>query len=78
MVLISAGVNILAQIEGAAMGSDMTEGGGLSHKNDLVDISSNSWGPLDYGFLANKPGPLASMALEMGAMEVSVQYVARF
>ena len=49
----------------------MTEGGALSHNNDIIDIYSNSWGPSDAGFLVLGPDVLAKMALEEGAKEVS-------
>ena len=48
---------------------DLTEGGALSHNNDIIDIYSNSWGPEPPHVLA--PGVMAEMALEMGAKEVS-------
>ena len=53
-----------------AVDLDIAEGGALSHNNDIIDIYSNSWGPIDTGYLANGPEPLARMALEMGAKEV--------
>ena len=53
-----------------AMGTDLAEGGALSHNNDIIDIYSNSWGPIDTGYLANGPEVLARMALEMGVKEV--------
>ena len=52
------------------MDLDMSEGGALSHNNDIIDIYSNSWGPIDLGYLVNGPELLASMALEMGVKEV--------
>ena len=30
----------------------------LSHGNDIIDIYSNSWGPLDEGFIVQGPGTL--------------------
>ena len=53
-----------------AMDMDLGEGGALSHNNDIIDIYSNSWGPIDPGYLANGPDVLARMALEMGVKEV--------
>ena len=55
-----------------AVDMDIAEGGALSHNNDIIDIYSNSWGPIDTGYLANAPELLARMALEMGVKEVNI------
>ena len=66
-----AGMNVFGFEDiNVAMDLDLAEGGALSHKNDIIDIYSNSWGPFDTGYLANSPALLARMALEMGVKEV--------
>ena len=55
------------------MAMDIAEGGALSHNNDIIDIYSNSWGPISSGFVAHGPDLLARMALEMGVKEVYVK-----
>ena len=52
------------------MATDDLECKALSHKKDLIDIYSNSWGPDDRGFAVAGPGPLTRDALKKGAEEV--------
>ena len=49
---------------------DLTEASSLTHKNDIIDVYSNSWGPLDTGIYAGKMGTLVEMALEEGVKQV--------
>lgn len=70
--VLCAGVNVLGFVEGVVVDCDIVEGGGLSHNNHLMDIYSNSWGPVDTGYYAQGPGTLAQMALEMGVKEVGL------
>ena len=43
----TAGLNVLGfESEDLAVDYDMAEGGALSHNNDIIDIYSNSWGPM--------------------------------
>lgn len=59
--------------------SDLTEADGLTHRSDVVDIYSNSWGPADDGASLGAPGPatLAAMqhAVETGRGGRGVIYV---
>ena len=52
------------------MATDDLECKALSHKKNLIDIYSNSWGPDDRGFAVAGPGPLTRDALKKGAEEV--------
>ena len=56
----------------------MTEVRALSHRRDIVDIYSNSWGPPDLGFIVAGPRPLARRALQKGINEVSDEYVVHY
>ncbi|KAM7439360.1 Proprotein convertase subtilisin/kexin type 5 [Porites harrisoni] len=51
------------------MATDDLECKALSHKKNLIDIYSNSWGPDDRGFMVAGPGPLTRDALKKGAEE---------
>ena len=42
----------------------------LSHRLDVNDVYSNSWGPSDNGEIFEAPGPLAQEALERSIREV--------
>ena len=50
--------------------SDLTEALSLGYKNNYIHIYSNSWGPLDKGFIVSGPGHLAERALESGVAQV--------
>ena len=50
---------------------DMGEAMALSHGKDIVDIYSNSWGPIDLGFIVSGPRPLTRRVLHNGISEVS-------
>ena len=43
----------------------------LSHANDIIDIYSNSWGPVDTGSNVEGPGMLTKMTLRNAAIQVS-------
>ena len=51
--------------------TDATESGAFSHRTDVIDIYSNSWGPGDIGWQVQGPGVLASKAIEHGIQKVS-------
>ena len=68
-VYINAGINLFGY-EDITMSMDIAEGGALSHNNDVIDIYSNSWGPIVTGIVAHGPDLLARMAFEMGVKEV--------
>ncbi len=51
--------------------TDLQEASSISHRNDIIDIYSNSWGPSDTGFFVQKPGTLMQMALQEGVTNVS-------
>ena len=50
--------------------TDMNEASSLTYENGIVDIYSNSWGPIDSGTVVSGPGPLTQMALQTGASQV--------
>ncbi len=51
--------------------TDLQEASSIGHRNDIIDIYSNSWGPPDTGFFVLKPGTLMQMALLEGVTNVS-------
>ncbi|GAA5482952.1 hypothetical protein Hsar01_02178 [Haloferula sargassicola] len=46
--------------------TDSQEASAMAHKNDIIDIKTNSWGPMDSGQLLAGPGSLARAAIEDG------------
>ena len=54
--------------------TDIAEARGLSYMSDVIDIYSNSWGPLDLGFTVDPPGPLAEMVFETEAKKASITH----
>ena len=51
--------------------TDATESAAFSHRTDVIDIYSNSWGPGDLGWQVQGPGLLGSKAIEHGIKTVS-------
>ncbi len=49
----------------------MQEASSIGHRNDIIDIYSNSWGLSDKGFVIDKPGTMMQMALHEGVTNVS-------
>ena len=49
----------------------MTDAKALSHREDIIEIYSNSWGPSDDGETVAGPGSLTRMAFEAGSKQVS-------
>ena len=64
LIIIIAGISLLGA------NSDMNEALSLSFRRDIVDIYSNSWGPVDSGSEVEGPATLTAQALEMGVREV--------
>ena len=50
--------------------SDLTEADALGFKEGSVHVYSNSWGPLDWGFYVDGPGPLVERTFETATREV--------
>ena len=50
--------------------SDLQTASALGHNDSYIDVYSNSWGPLDFGFFVEGPGFLTERTLEMGAVHV--------
>ena len=50
--------------------SDLQTADALGYNNSYIGIYSNSWGPLDFGFIVEGPGQLTSMTLANGALRV--------
>lgn len=48
---------------------DMIEGMALGYAYDKIDVYSSSWGPTDNGKALERPGRLASYALQRGIRE---------
>ena len=53
--------------------TDAAESAAFSHKTDMIDIYSNSWGPLDNGYEVKGPGVLASRAIKLGIEQVMMR-----
>ena len=51
--------------------SDMTDAKALTHREDIIEIYSNSWGPPDDGETVAGPGSVTRMAFEAGSKQVS-------
>ena len=51
----------------AAATTDSQEAAAMSHKNDLIPIKSNSWGPADDGWTLEGPQPLTRAAFATAA-----------
>jgi subtilisin-like proprotein convertase family protein len=43
--------------------TDLDEAEAMAHENDIIDIKTNSWGPVDNGALVEGPGPLTIAAI---------------
>lgn len=54
--------------------TDIVESSMLSHQPDYISIYSNSWGPLDSGFVVGGPGKYTEAVLKLGATEVGLPY----
>ena len=52
--------------------TDATQAAALTHKIEMVDIYSNSWGPRDSGWEVMGPGVLTSRALKLGVEKVKM------
>ena len=50
--------------------SDFDIAGALTHRNDIVDIYSNSWGPAGDGNTVGGPGPVLQMVLQTAVERV--------
>lgn len=50
--------------------TDSDEADALGHMNSYIHIYTNSWGPTDYGFSVEGPGPLLIETFSTGAREV--------
>ncbi len=51
----------------ALLSTDATEAAAFSHRNDIIQVKSNSWGPDDGGAETGGPGTLSAMALAAAA-----------
>ena len=54
--------------------TDLQEARALSHRDDVISIYSNSWGPFDFGFTVEGPGPLVQRTFQIGTAEVSFDH----
>ena len=52
--------------------SDMQVADALGHNDSYISVYSNSWGPLDLGFIVGGPGILTSLTLVLGALTVRI------
>ena len=57
------------------LATDVDEAKSLSHQDQIVEISSNSWGPPDDGDIVSGPGAVTKMALADSAAKVSLSHV---
>ncbi len=51
--------------------TDSLEAQSFVFARDVADVVSSSWGPADDGQTVERPGSLASKALESGVMKVN-------
>ena len=66
-LIVISGIRLL----GNGSMTDIVEASSLTHKNDIIDVYSNSWGPPDTGITAGKMGMLVEMAMEKGTTKVN-------
>ena len=52
------------------LATDLEEANALGHMSDIVEIYSNSWGPIDDGSTVEGPGNLLQRTFEMGVRQV--------
>ena len=50
--------------------SDLQTARALGHNDSYIDVYSNSWGPLDFGFIVEGPGLLTELTLLFGTRNV--------
>ena len=50
--------------------SDIQEAKALGYKSSVIQVYSNSWGPLDDGIVVDGPGILVQRTFEIGASKV--------
>ena len=55
--------------------TDSHEADALGYRNDYIMIYSNSWGPLDTGFIVDGPGFYTRATLRNGILSVSCGYM---
>ena len=65
VLVFAIGLRLLSRVT-----TDATEASALGYKMHHIQIYSNSWGPHDYGFLVEGPGPLLRAVLENGVKKV--------
>ena len=54
---------------------DDLEAKALQYRRDIIDIYSNSWGPVDNGYSVEGPGRKTKLALQEGVRKVRFSYV---
>lgn len=52
--------------------SDINIANALTHRNDIVQIYSNSWGPIDDGRTVDGPGLMLQVVLQNAVKQVNV------
>ena len=55
--------------------NDDLEAKALQHKREIIDIYSNSWGPVDNGYSVKGPGRKTKRALRDGVRKVRFSHV---
>ena len=50
--------------------TDAKEASALGYRDSHIDVYSNSWGPIDFGFIVSGPGSLVQRTLATGVAEV--------
>lgn len=50
---------------------DVQEANALGYKSSIIQVYSNSWGPLDDGIVVEGPGILVQSTFEIGTSEVN-------
>ena len=54
--------------------TDAEEASALGYRDYHIDVYSNSWGPPDFGFIVDGPGPLVQSTLKTGITEVHMAH----
>jgi hypothetical protein len=65
----------LVVFNGSSAAYDTPTSKGLRHKRKKIHIYSNSWGPLDNGYMVHRIGPRVQKSLEYGAKKVRIFFL---
>lgn len=66
MVIFFTGIALLGR------NTDLNEARSFTYENEIVDIYSNSWGPVNDGYRVDGPEHLGKMAFQSGINDVRI------